>query len=557
MSSTISGSTVSPLEDVNPRVASKASLYNPTLGLTGTIFPDNDTIVVDGNAIYIVKNANIDTYTFDLAPAYLADDTDGFGDAAIVSYKNDIFRAYFDTRTKPYTLNIDSTFKLIGNSPSRYEIIRYPNDETKQVVISQSYDSTGTFISKFGSMKAVADNTAVFYALPCYINQTPDDNEDLLMVIYNETGLEIATTTLKAKAGQIINDLSIYQPKIVSLTVTTNQMLADGSSYVFEKQDIADLGIRVFVNYQDGSKNEVVIDYNQCFLYGAEDFVAAYSGQRQTFLIKYILSLTEVSSTTLTQGNGSITASLDVRVVPNQLAAPIKLSVIPVWNTAQNAYALRYYYYTTAGTMVKDVTDFVSITQGTFVGSNYLTEQSFTVSLDLSNVDATTYSTKTTYSQNVAIRLQPTVALQRYTLRDSTSSVLMYGADSTKNRRPILFYDSSVSQYFISSALFVNLAAVLQSFYYNATPPTDSAVSVTSTTPTHFIIRDPFRGVMLTADAISLSTYQAGFTFNTTGSGGTFVGGTVIVEFISRISGHDDVILYGVPVDVYAGTLAK
>lgn len=555
--STLAGTLV-PLTMDKPGTMSKASLYNtkPTMLLTGPYFPVNDTVVVDNNVLYVVKNADPINFTFDLMPAFLSSDADADGLTSVVSYGNDIFRALYDNRTSPCTLNIDNTLKFVGGSPSRYQIYRYYNTD-QAVVISQSYDSlTGKFINSSGTISATSDNSNIFYCNPCYITQVPDDDEALQLIAYNEAGSEVASVRLSAKEGQILNDLSTYQPKIVSLTFTSTQMLASGACYLYEKQDKSALGLQAILTYQDGRTIEVPIDDRQCYLYGYDDLVAAYAGLKQQLMLKYFLSLDEVTATTQTQGDGSISCTFNVIVVPNQLAAPVKISTIPSWNSATNQYELRYYYYTTAGTIVKDVTSMVSITSGTFQPTQYMTEQSFQIGCDLSKVDPTTYPTSTTYIQNVAIRLRPVSTLVRWTIRDALTSPYIYGMDSTSDRRPLLFFDDSLKQHFISTALFTTQAAFLKSYFTDANPPYDSDVDIQAITPTHFVIRDPVKGVLITPDAVAIEDYAAAMSLVISADPTGYVGGTLMIEFIKRVANTNDVIIYGVPVDVYAGTYA-
>ena len=547
-----------PLFQDKPGIFPKEELYNtnPKYPLTGTNFPVEDTFMLDGNVVYVCRNVNVETLSFDIEPALLSDATDGYGVASVVNTDNEVFRAFYDARAQPYTLNIDGLFKLRGGSPSRYEIVRYYNTP-KAVTISQTYDATGKFLSTQGQFQASVGNEQEFYPNSCFLSQLPVDDEALQLIAYNETGAEVATVRLTAKQSNIINDLATYQPKVISLTLKANQLLQSGACYLYQKQSFADLNVRAVLNYQDGSSREIPIDGRECRMYGHEDFVAAYAGLRQSILLKYRLPFDEVSAVTGTQGAGFISCTFTVEVVPNELSVPVKLSVIPSWNATLNQYTLRYFYYTTSGLMMADVTDKIVPVSGAFNPVDFTNEQSFQVSLDLSQVDTTTYKTTTMYVQNVAIRLRPPVALVRWTIRDALSSPYIYGMDSTADRRPVLFYDQTLNQHFISSSLFPSKEAFLQSFFTDSNPPYNPSLSLSPTTPTHFVIRDPYRGVLITPDAVPVENYKEALTLITTGSGSGYVGATLVVEFISRTSAGSDVIIYGAPVDIYQGTYAS
>ena len=334
--------------------------------------------------------------------------------------------------------------------------------------------------------------------------------------------------------------------------------MADASGcYIFEKQSIDDLDIAGTLVYTDGSTRDITIDKKQTFLYGTEDYVAAYSGQTQNMMLKYYLSYNEVTSstsnTTVTSTGTSIARTFTVKTIANSQASPIKISVIPVWNATKSQYDLRYFYYSTDHTKTADVTDYVTIRSGSYSGSNFLAYQTFTFGLDMSLADPTTYGSSTTYIQSTAIKLQPPAALERFIIRDSVSSTLVYGADSSASRRPILYYDTSKQQYFIPSSVFSNLQSVLQSFYYNATPPYDTTTDTTPAVPTHFTVRSASGGSMLTAVSQDLNYYTQAFSLSSPSVNTTYVGSTLVVEFIAKV-GDQSLILYGVPVDVAQGT---
>lgn len=551
-SSNVSGTTIVPLIEQAAGTYDISQLYQPSVsGSTGNIVPAVYSMVWQDNAPYKVDSVDLTNLTFVLVPAILSDETDGFGLSSIVSYGNDKFRAYYDTRAMPYRLTPDARILVYDGSPSTYQITRYPGT-SNAVVISRYYDATGNYVGSLVPLTQTASTVRTWSCQPCQINVTLDDEEELLLTVFNEVGAEVATVSMFAKQSIIINDALTYRPKIASIGMTATQTLQNGNAYVFEKQSLDSLNIQAVLTYSDGTTRTVAIDNQTCFLYGAEDFVSAYAGMSQTFLLKYYLALDEeVVSNTVS--NSSVSCEFNVVVVPNKLASPLKLSVIPEWNLTASEYQLRYYYYTTDGTAAIDVTSLVTISSGTFSGSNYASIQSFQVSLDMSKVDSVTYPTTTTYVQNVAIRLQPQAALVRWTIQDAASSPYVYGADSTTSRRPVMYYDSTRLQYFIPTSIFTNQQALLQSFYYNANPPYDPSTETTAPAPTHFLVRDAFSGAMIIPEIQEVSDYGIAFSLNN-GSSGNYVGSTLVVEFLQQVSSSENLILYGVPVDVYTGT---
>lgn len=539
-----------------------SEVYDPDV-----TYPDGKVLMVpplyslvggDGtepNVLFVVTATDSTSYKSTLVPVYLPDISGGFGMSTAISYGNTMFRAYFDTRANPYTLTLDRVV-FYGGSPSTYTITRYPNDPDKAQVVSLYYDETGTYAGTSVPMLRLENSQNIWYCKSCNITFVPDDDEELLVKVYSETGMLVATTTVFAKAADIINTALNYRPKIADLVVKGTQTLSTGGFYLYEKQQLSDLGIYGQIVYSTGSTRNITIDQMQTILFGADDFRSAYAGQKQQLMLRYNLSYNETVGTTsddVTVTVSSISRIFDVTVIANELAAPIKISVIPEWNVEQNAYTLYYYYYSTTHNRAVDVTSAVSVVSGSFTGNYYLNWQSFSFGLDMNVVDPATYPGSTNYTQSVAIKLQPPAALVRYMISDSTSSPYVYGADSSTSRRPVMFFDSSIGKYFIASSLFGNTAALLQSFYYNANPPIDNTTETALPVPTHFTVRNAFTGAQILATPIALADYAIAFSL-INGVNGDYVNAAVIVEFLQQVDSGNNLILYGVPVDVGTAT---
>lgn len=539
----------------------KIDLYDPdnppaSANDTNRIVPVPESVVIDGNVLYTVESVDPTTFKSTLVPIILSDETDGYGLASVISYGNDIFRAYYDVRTQPYRMTIDRRLIVFGGAPSFYQLIRYP-DTDNELVISRYYSTTGVYTSNQIPMLPIPGETNTWWCQPCQVIDLPSDNEELTLRVYNETGALIASVKLFAKQSSVVNDTFLYQPKIVDLQISSPQMLADGSCYLYEKQSPDSLEITGVLVYNDGTKRSIMVDNAQTFIYGIDDLLASYAGLRQNVLLKYFLAYNEVldvsaSNTDVQVTDASISREVTVKIIPNKLSTPVKVSVIPEWNSATSTYMLRYYLYSTDHSSAHDVTAYTSITSGSYDGGNFMGTQSFTFSLDLNNVDATKWPQSTTYAQTCAIKLLPFSVLEKYTLRDSVSSPYIYGQDNSSSRRPLIAFDSTIGQYFIPSSIFLTKESVIQSFYTNANPPFNSDIETSPPTPTHFLVRDAFSGVMLTAQLIPLDNYTEAFNL-TNGASGNFTKVTVVVEFVQVLATGTN-ILYGVPVDVTTGT---
>lgn len=528
----------------------------------GNVIPTVGSLVidlVDNNTLYTVDAVDGTTHASTLNPIRMEVSNTNPNDSltSVISYGNDIFRLYYDARTSPSVVRPDSRIIVYGTDNVSYQIVQNPG--TSQTVLSQNYDSTGTYIGPLVPLGAVLDSTGnsiagAKYCTPCYINTTLVDGEELFIQVFNSQGALTATISAFAKQSVIVNELGFTVPTISGISIASTQSRGNNELYIYQNQNIDSLGIQIVLTYTDGHQQVVAIDNSRCFLYGLSDFVPSYPGLQQNILVKYFLGSDEsASNSLLTQGRTFVTAEASLVVVPNLLATGVKISVIPRWNNSTNKYDLFYYLYNTARTAVINITGLVTISNSTpYVGNLYGVAQNLTLEVDMSQVYPATYTTPTTYQQTCIITLQPVVALVRYILQDASNAPVVYGADSSNNRRPIINFSTSANQYVVSS-IFANSAAFIQSFYTDANPPYDVGTETQPLTPTHFQLRDPASGVAITAAPIPITGYNASFSITGTGLQNRYAGtgGVVIVEFLQYVSSSSTLVLFGVPVDVY------
>jgi hypothetical protein len=251
-----------------------------------------------------------------------------------------------------------------------------------------------------------------------------------------------------------------------------------------------------------------------------------------------------------------VTAETRLVVIPNGLQVGVKISVIPRWDATTSQYVLSFFLYSTTRDRVINVTAMVTISPNTpYNGAYYGQPQVLTLQLDMAQAEPTIYSSSTIYQQTCVITLLPLAATDRYVIRDATAAPVAYGATNTTLPRPVLHYDATLQQYYVP-AVFTTREAFLQAFFANASPPYDTTNETQAPTPTHFWLRDPSNGVLLTAAAIPLTAYNSAFSIIGAGLPNRYagVGDNVIVEFICILSSQTTLLLYGVPVDVYPGS---
>lgn len=538
-----------PLNPDKPGIYDYSEIYVPS-------DPNNTGryVVAVNSAVWVnnilKKVVAVDSTTFEptLQASYIDTDDGDTGVSSIVSWGNDILRIYVDNRSLPYRGQIDPSMIIVGGSPSYYTLTRNKGT-AKEHLISKYYDSTGKFAKDQVPIVPIDSKPSGYMCDTCNLTEDLNDDEEIVLTVYNEIGAEIRSATIFVKHSSIINDQLDYRPRVSALTIRSPQQLSDGTIFLYEKQDFGSLNIYGEITYDDGTVRTVPVDNVQTYLYGVEDLVAAYSGMLQNITMKYFYGPSETTATT-DPTNQSITAYGQVKIIANKEASPTKVSVIPVFNQATQSYNLRYYLYSTSRERVVDCTNY-TVAQNGFNGNDYVTTQQFTFSVDMTKVDPSVYQGVATYTQSVCIKLLPPTSYVRYTISDSISSPYLYGADSTNDRRPVLYYDSTKAKYFIPSSIFTSSDSVVKSFYKDANPPYDTRIETAAPTPTHFGVRDPFTGRLLALN--DLSNYTKGFSFSVDTD---YTNRTVIVEFHIQNS-DNDLILFGVPVDIRPGTLVE
>jgi len=564
MTSTTGGITLFTPE--NPIVITMTSLYNPAVTPpTGTIIPIVGCLVVDyanNNTIWVVDAVDPITHASTLAPARMLVSNTNPADSltSIVSYGNDIFRIYYDLRTAPIAVQPDRHLVVFGTDNVSYQLVQNPGPT--QTVISRHYDSSGNYTGVTAPMAEVVNSdgttrSGASYMLPCNVQVALTDGEEIFIEVFNSQGAQTALISAFAKQSIIINEAITPAPVITGISILSNQSRSNNEIFIYERQTISSLGIQVALTYSDGHVRSVPINQTQCFLYGIEDFVPSYPGLRQKLIAKYFLEITEIMSQPLAvQNRNYVTAEVDLVVVPNGLQAGVKISVIPQWNVATSQYTLAYFLYSTTRDRVINVTSMVTISSSTpYVGNYFGLPQTLILQLDMSIAEPTLYSSSTLYQQTSIITLQPLASVDRYVIADSSSAPVVYGQTLPGLPRPVLHYDSTLQQYYVPSA-FTSLPVFLQTFFTNANPPYNTTTETQAPVPTHFQLRDPSSGVLLTSTPMLVSTFNAAMTIVGAGLANRYAGtgSNILVEFLTVLSLSSTLILYGVPCDVYSGT---
>lgn len=541
------------LKDRRPDSCFVDQIYDPDVDGSyseslGRVIPNEGAIAVDRNdnySIYTVSYVNPDTYKSTLVPARIIKTSDD-DEIKIVSYGNDKFCLYYDDRIRPIQLLVDGKLVLFGSSLTEYRLIRVRADQSKEV-ISLYVESNEQYSGDRIPLTNVLPGSPVKMCTNCHTLHQLEDGETIILEVFDHVGALAVTLTLFVKRSVILNDLMSTTSVITEFDASANQM--DGSDfYVYQRQPISQLVISPRLTYSDGSTEDLTIDNVSCFAYGLSDFIASFPGQKQKVTIKKFLGRNQVSPLATDDNNTRfVTTQKWITVKANESIDGIKVSIIPIWNPSTSKYTFKYIAYTDRRDRIFDVTTDTTILNS-FDGGIFDAFQNHNIEVDLTSVFGV--SATVSYRQNAVIKLKHYNQFERYILKDSATDDYAYGVESSDKRRPVIHYDAAIEQYFIPTSRFANMEAFIEAFYLMARPPYNPDIELAPVTPTHFTIRNVDTLSTIIATPIDIDEYNQAWNVLTVGNPNQYVGGSMIVEFLTKV-GDDYQILFGVPVDVH------
>lgn len=551
---TVDGQTVIIYNNRKPDAYAEADLFDVNNPVSGKYFPSLYSLVIkDDGSLWYVATRDETNFSYTLKPiSIVTTDSTIDNSVKIVSYGNDNYCVYQDTRVSPYKLVADAKILFYGNNLQEYDLI-HTNADGQEEIVSMYLDSDGSFTSSRIPMAPISNKYQAYrFPTNCHTTVKLTEGEPLTMRVFNNLGNLAAQLTVFVRNAVWLNDLQSHTNPIVKLDAECLQTVGD-DFYVKERQDPTHLNIKPYLLYADGSKVYVNIDNQQCFLYGLEHFVPAYPGYSQTLIIKYFLNYRE-SAIGQTSANNKqfMTCTKNLVVVKDKDEFSLKISAVPRYIGGTGKWVMSYFLYTDNRDSVYEISDYVKYATGyEFDGSEIKWGVEQTVQIDYDLQDVLNTTDPFTGSQVFYITVNTPSNYVRYTVRDNKNSAIIYGADSSLSRRPVIWYDADLNQYFIPTSVFQNKEAVIESFYTKARPFFDTKTETEPPAPTHFIIRDSTNGDQLISTPVELDNYGAAWTLIDPSR--KLNGTTVLVEFL-RLVDSTFTILYGVPVDVRLGT---
>ncbi len=544
-----------------------SQIYDPLTNPTGSIIPRPGSLVIDINnngllqrVLSVDENTLVVTYgpvyTQILAPPPITPDSDDDNILSIVDYGNSRFYLFYDKAENPTKLNVDKKVIILGNDAELFEIVRYDSTIQQYVPVSLYYDTDGIYRGTKIPLVEVATTNLAKVPTNCHTSLDINDEEVYYMIIYDYAGTQCGSIKLYAKRA-LVNNVLEDDLLIVDFTVTASQ-IDDGKLYLYPDQDPDSLVISPRIVYNDGTSRLIPIDNAICHLYGLEGFTASYPGQQIDLMVKYFLAPIQQAACDELEVAGSVRSLIKDLVLtvrdPGTNEYTFKLLVVPRYLPTQYMYTLMFYMYSLNDNTVRNVTPYVTVSpafDGRFMGG----DQIVTLSLRVRDIFPDAMSDYV-YQQPLVIKLAPYDYYERYIFRDSLGDTYgIYGVDSPILSRPVIYYDESISQYFIPTSKFGTVNLMLEAFYYRARPIYDSSWLTEPVEPTHFTIRDAVTGITLLSAPIALDGYEQAFGLIGVSESNHLLGVNCIVEFL-RYQNNQFTVLYGAPVDVYAGTYA-
>ena len=544
----------------SPAIYPFTSIYDPDINgadpeSSGKTVPHVDSIVVYDQlpgvaiALGVVKSVHPVTRKATIVPGRFISETDTASDR-IIGYGNDIFMLFYDERTTPKRLVIDSKLIIFGNNSAEYRLMKADNEGVESA-ISLYINSENQVESERVPIEETGV-TAVRRCANCYTTSTLTVGDRVTLELYDAAGILTARITLIAEPATILNDLSSAANPIVDFTALANQQEGAESTdpwFLYSDQNPSNLTIFPKLHFANGATQVISVDNQSCFIYGLGDVNTQLIGREYPILLKYFLA--DRVQSPIAQGDAArfITYENVIKINARTQYGYSKISVVPTWNSGTSRWQLRFFAYYQSRNSFLDITSQVTYDGTAFSGTTLGTRQNLVLNAPQVLVGGGTG----TYVQTLSILLDTVNSSMPYTIASTAESVLIYGVTDVSHTRPRIWYDAAIGKYFVPTSAFANVDKFIENFYINADAPWLSASETEPPTPTHFILRDAAGGAPLMVNPIAIAQYNAQLTLTTVGGTNQYLNSTVLVEFLLHTGGQYQV-LYGVPVSVIAGT---
>ncbi len=260
-------------------------IFDPDVPTSGSIKPHPGCLAVEKGTglLYYVYSVDPITFKSTLKSCRFIsiEDLDGDGipddlNVKRLDYGNDRLMLYWDDRTNPIKLQIDSKLVVFGTPNIEYRLMRY-NENKEQEIISLYLDSDEKFVGNRIPMAKADGLVGAKSCTNCHTLYPMKDGDVVYLEVFNTIGMLAARFTLFTQRATLLNDLASDANPIMKFDATCLQMRGD-EWYIYEKQEPTSLGIAPYIEHADSSRQEIVVDNNKCVIYGLDDFIPSYPG---------------------------------------------------------------------------------------------------------------------------------------------------------------------------------------------------------------------------------------------------------------------------------------
>ena len=457
---------------------------------------------------------------------------DGGSMDRVLSYGNELLMMYYDTSVTPTRIVVDAKLFILGNDATHYRIRR--GDD----VISVRYNEHGIPV---GELIDIELHPVEGYKVlpPCHTTLNVNTGDVYTLDIFNADGVSITEMRLLSRESLHLDELTLGGNPITAMDIHMNQQDMLGDGIIYHNQNLEDLNIFPELAFSDGTRISLQINNENTFVYGLDDISPRIPYMEYTVLVKHFLADNYPSTVVTERGSTRyIQREKIVRVMPRATGGIYRISTVPIWDSANSQWTLKFFAYFETRNSIVDVTDDVVISGAVFDGRDFVNQQDMNVSYTYPNSDGNSE----VFIQAVSVLLKDKTDREPWLLDAAGNMQTAYGKFDNIFTRPCIDLNVSNATMQIDVERFKDTDEFLINFYSNANPPYVQSTEVSAPTPTHFIVRDLNMNVI--SPEIVLDDYSASFPI----TGGS-PGDTVIVEFQLEV-GNSMSVLYGVPVEV-------
>ena len=300
---------------------------------------------------------------------------------------------HVDTTVTPIRFYINSRVYTYNSTGTHYKIFKGIVVGDKGLSIGSVIDANGKIVSDSLDLELVAfsdmNNQTIKTFKTGYLRELPLDGDTVTIAVYAKDGSIIDTQTLIVSHSNFIP--ANHATKYVTDIRIDSPFLSENDDTVIEVKrnlTLSSLSLFAIVTYNDNSQSQrLPVGGDKFKLLGADAFTATNDLQEIDVTLVYNLADDEGAINTTGTKERKKTKKYTLRTMPSDAAYSVKLFVIPVWNSKNARWTLRYKLYDLRRESTLDVTDLVEENIDYKFNPNlYNQKQTVQVAINLMNV---------------------------------------------------------------------------------------------------------------------------------------------------------------------------